>query len=167
MGSVNLVVIVESARTLITHNSSSDTNTFHVPSLIAVGAALGTIDNYEVVAYSHLIENRRQIRAFPLLSHVAQGFESSPYAVGRPPKRFIHQWIWYEAFHRRKMIILNHIVQVYLCLQVVADYDGVRSDFAASSSRHNINISTGLDPMGAIIVRLLLGPIFFILNHIS
>ncbi|EJF67290.1 CDF-like metal transporter [Dichomitus squalens LYAD-421 SS1] len=41
MGSVNLVVIVESARTLITHNGTDDTNTLHVPSLIAVGAALG------------------------------------------------------------------------------------------------------------------------------
>ncbi|RPD64685.1 CDF-like metal transporter [Lentinus tigrinus ALCF2SS1-7] len=41
MGSVNLVVIVESARTLITHNSDEDTNALHVPSLISVGAALG------------------------------------------------------------------------------------------------------------------------------
>ncbi|KAI0076049.1 CDF-like metal transporter [Panus rudis PR-1116 ss-1] len=41
MGSVNLVVIVESARTLITHNSDEDVNELHVPSLISVGAALG------------------------------------------------------------------------------------------------------------------------------
>ncbi|KAI0714834.1 CDF-like metal transporter [Earliella scabrosa] len=41
MGSVNLVVIVESARTLITRQSDEDTNQLHVPSLIAVGAALG------------------------------------------------------------------------------------------------------------------------------
>ncbi|KAI0756392.1 CDF-like metal transporter [Daedaleopsis nitida] len=41
MGSVNLVVIVESARTLITRNSEATTNELHVPSLIAVGAALG------------------------------------------------------------------------------------------------------------------------------
>ncbi|KAI0778811.1 CDF-like metal transporter [Trametes elegans] len=40
MGSVNLVVVVESARTLITH-SGDDTNTLHVPSLVSVGAALG------------------------------------------------------------------------------------------------------------------------------
>ncbi|KAF8588346.1 CDF-like metal transporter [Ramaria rubella] len=40
MGSVNLVVTVESVRTLITH-SGNDTNSLHVPSLIAVGAALG------------------------------------------------------------------------------------------------------------------------------
>lgn len=41
MGSVNLVVIVESMRTIVTHNSAEETNTFHVPSLIAVAAALG------------------------------------------------------------------------------------------------------------------------------
>jgi cation diffusion facilitator family transporter len=41
MSSVNLIVIVESVRSLITHNSDSDTNEFHVPSIIAVAAALG------------------------------------------------------------------------------------------------------------------------------
>ncbi|TFY71809.1 hypothetical protein EVG20_g1196 [Dentipellis fragilis] len=42
MGSVNLVVIVESARNLITHGGS-DVNALHVPSLVAVGAALGIV----------------------------------------------------------------------------------------------------------------------------
>ncbi|KAJ3926751.1 MAG: CDF-like metal transporter [Lentinula lateritia] len=41
MGAVNLVVMVESVRDLVTHNSNSDTNTFHLPSIIAVAAALG------------------------------------------------------------------------------------------------------------------------------
>jgi len=41
MGAVNLVVMVESVRDIVTHSSSSDTNTFHLPSIIAVGAALG------------------------------------------------------------------------------------------------------------------------------
>lgn len=40
MGSVNLVVIVESARGLITHDGGT-TNDFHVASIVAVGAALG------------------------------------------------------------------------------------------------------------------------------
>ncbi|KAK7464456.1 hypothetical protein VKT23_006626, partial [Stygiomarasmius scandens] len=40
MGSVNLVVIVESARSLITHNDSDDLNEFHLPSIIAVASAL-------------------------------------------------------------------------------------------------------------------------------
>jgi len=41
MGSVNLVVIVESVRTLVTHHNDSDVNSLHIPSLISVGAALG------------------------------------------------------------------------------------------------------------------------------
>ncbi|TFY81024.1 hypothetical protein EWM64_g2992 [Hericium alpestre] len=40
MGSVNLVVIVESVRDLVSHHGG-DLNTLHVPSLVAVGAALG------------------------------------------------------------------------------------------------------------------------------
>ena len=40
MGSVNLVVTVESVDKLLTHKGS-DTNVLHIPSLIAVGSALG------------------------------------------------------------------------------------------------------------------------------
>lgn len=40
MSSVNLVVLVESVQELITHTKSDDK--FHIPSLVAVGAALGT-----------------------------------------------------------------------------------------------------------------------------
>jgi hypothetical protein len=39
MGSVNLVVIVESVQSLIT--SDGDLKEFHIPSIVAVGAALG------------------------------------------------------------------------------------------------------------------------------
>lgn len=48
MGSVNLVVIVESMRTIATHKGGEDTNALHVPSLIAVGAALGTSSSSHV-----------------------------------------------------------------------------------------------------------------------
>ena len=41
MGSVNLVVIVESVRTILSHNSADKVNALHIPSLISVGAALG------------------------------------------------------------------------------------------------------------------------------
>ena len=40
MGSVNFIVIVESARDLITHKNN-DLNDFHIPSVVAVAAALG------------------------------------------------------------------------------------------------------------------------------
>jgi len=41
MAAVNLVVIVESVRVLISHNNDDSTNDFHLPSIIAVAAALG------------------------------------------------------------------------------------------------------------------------------
>jgi len=40
MSAVNLIVVVESVQRLVTHNGS-DLNTLHIPSLVAVGAALG------------------------------------------------------------------------------------------------------------------------------
>ena len=40
MGSVNLVVIVESLRTVVSKHGDS-LNDFHIPSLVAVAAALG------------------------------------------------------------------------------------------------------------------------------
>ncbi|TFK56532.1 hypothetical protein OE88DRAFT_29216 [Heliocybe sulcata] len=40
MGSVNLVVVVQSIQSIITHKSDEDTKTLHVPSIIAVAAAL-------------------------------------------------------------------------------------------------------------------------------
>lgn len=40
MGSVNLVVIVESTRSLIT-KEGDELQAFHLPSIIAVGSALG------------------------------------------------------------------------------------------------------------------------------
>lgn len=41
MGAVNLVVIVESVRVILTH-SGGDTNEFHLASILAVAAALGS-----------------------------------------------------------------------------------------------------------------------------
>lgn len=42
MSSVNLVVTVESVQTIIDHKGD-DTNKLHIPSLIAVAAALGMV----------------------------------------------------------------------------------------------------------------------------
>lgn len=47
MGSVNLVVIVESVRVIITHGDGS-TNKFHLASILAVAAALGKPRKYSV-----------------------------------------------------------------------------------------------------------------------
>ncbi|KAK7040157.1 hypothetical protein VNI00_009963 [Paramarasmius palmivorus] len=40
MASVNLVVVVESCRSIITHSDADDTNDFHLPSILSVAAAL-------------------------------------------------------------------------------------------------------------------------------
>lgn len=60
MGSVNLVVIVESARTLIDHKGG-DTTPFHLPSIIAVGVALGKDSRNAQHFFDLFISIRRQI----------------------------------------------------------------------------------------------------------
>jgi hypothetical protein len=65
MGSVNLVVIVESVQSLITSNG--ELKEFHIPSIVAVGAALGErlstcMDRPPLILY-----DRCQIHSFPLL----------------------------------------------------------------------------------------------------
>lgn len=47
MGSVNLVVIVESVRNLVT-KSGSDLKDFHLPSIIAVAVAFGAHSNRSI-----------------------------------------------------------------------------------------------------------------------
>ncbi|KZT07677.1 CDF-like metal transporter [Laetiporus sulphureus 93-53] len=41
MSAVNLVLVVESVQQFIEHDTGDDTDTFHIPSIVAVGAALG------------------------------------------------------------------------------------------------------------------------------
>ncbi|KAH9948224.1 CDF manganese transporter [Amylocystis lapponica] len=41
MGAANLVIIVESVQTIAGHKPGDKTNTYHIPSLVAVGVALG------------------------------------------------------------------------------------------------------------------------------
>jgi hypothetical protein len=48
MGSVNFVVIVESARQLLKHGDES-LKAFHIPSIVAVGAALGGLARLPIV----------------------------------------------------------------------------------------------------------------------
>ena len=45
MGSVNLVVVVEAVRSLLTKKGDA-LAPFHLPSIVAVGAALGTTNSY-------------------------------------------------------------------------------------------------------------------------
>lgn len=57
MGSVNLVVIVESVQSLIT--SDGELKEFHIPSIVAVGAALGELRSICMVSYPLLIMRDR------------------------------------------------------------------------------------------------------------
>ncbi|EPQ60166.1 CDF-like metal transporter [Gloeophyllum trabeum ATCC 11539] len=53
MGSVNLVVIVQSVQSIVTHNSSDDLKAFHVPSIVAVAAALAV--KFALFVYCHTL----------------------------------------------------------------------------------------------------------------
>jgi len=55
MGSVNFVVIVESARELLKHGDES-VKAFHIPSIVAVGAALGV--KFLLFLYCHSLRSR-------------------------------------------------------------------------------------------------------------
>jgi hypothetical protein len=57
MGSVNLVVIVESVQSLIT--SDGELKEFHIPSIVAVAAALGEHRSICMVSYPPLIMRDR------------------------------------------------------------------------------------------------------------
>lgn len=93
MGSVNLVVVVESVRSIIDHKSG-DLNEFHIPSLVAVGAALGellflTPHSNERISPSECAslsshENRRESSPIHLLLCPPQELKPGSYALGRP-----------------------------------------------------------------------------------
>lgn len=55
MSSVNLVVVVESAQNIIGHHGS-DLKEFHIPSLIAVAAALGA--KFLLFVYCHTLRKK-------------------------------------------------------------------------------------------------------------
>lgn len=94
MGSVNLVVIVEAARALIT-KSNDELENFHLPSIIGVAAALGmTAERLACVSHAS-ITYRRQISAFLVFIFFKKQVKSSTGPVGRSQKRFIYQWFWY------------------------------------------------------------------------
>jgi hypothetical protein len=66
MGSVNLVVIVESGRALLKHNDK-DLNKFHIPSVVAVGAALGGLPVLTHFIGANQPTRRRQVSSLSLL----------------------------------------------------------------------------------------------------
>lgn len=77
MGAVNLVVIVESMRTIATHKADEETNPLHVPSLIAVAAALGKMRFQKKTGLHADVHPRRQVCSLPLLHTPSQSVEPS------------------------------------------------------------------------------------------
>jgi hypothetical protein len=67
MGAVNLIIIVESARALI---SQEDNNEFHIASIAAVAAALGELYMAHAYPGSHGLASRREVRSVPVLLHL-------------------------------------------------------------------------------------------------
>lgn len=65
MGSVNLVVIVESVQSLITSNG--DLKQFHIPSIVSVAAALGERPSHVMARLSPMLCHRCQIHIIPIL----------------------------------------------------------------------------------------------------
>ena len=82
MSAVNLIVVVESVRSVITHNSADDLNEFHVPSIVAVGAALGMHPSH-LRGFLQPI-SRCQVPSVLVLSPAPKTIKSGRGLVGRP-----------------------------------------------------------------------------------
>lgn len=116
MGAVNLILIVESIRTMVTHNNSEETTKLHWPSLMAVGIAFGSsLPPFEASKASSSISDlelgcvvcslilsssscscrRNQVRPLPLLLLRQRSEHSGSGPVGGPQERSAHQWLWY------------------------------------------------------------------------
>jgi hypothetical protein len=65
MGSVNLVVIVESVRALLKHGDKA--LSLHIPSIVAVGVALGRTASAHLSALSGLINQLEGVKFFLFL----------------------------------------------------------------------------------------------------
>jgi hypothetical protein len=91
MGSVNLVVIVESVRSLIS-KKGNELAPFDLPSIIAVAAALGKFLPLHCLRFLKFVFSRK-IPALRVLLLVEKTLKSSSSALGRPPERSLDQWI--------------------------------------------------------------------------
>lgn len=85
MGSVNLVVIVESARTLIA-KEGDELKPFHLPSIIAVGAALGENKVFLMSIPLNLACHSCQVSVILVQLLSARKFQSSASPLARSSK---------------------------------------------------------------------------------
>lgn len=84
MGSVNLIVAVESVRSIVA-KEGDELSDFHLPAILAVSAALGTFCDGLCLDFTEL-DLRRQTVAISIQLSIPQKFKSSKSIVGRPPQ---------------------------------------------------------------------------------
>ncbi len=85
MGSVNLVVIVESGRDLLKH-SDKNSNKFHIASIVAVGAALGEPAHLTHFLCTNQQTGRHQVSSLSLLLLITFNVKPGGGALGRSPQ---------------------------------------------------------------------------------
>ena len=99
MGSVNIVVFIESFRTIIMRESDEERNALHLASLIEVSAAWGTPSPsslpFPFLTPWHAL--RHQAFAFLVLPFPAQAVQPGSGLVGGPQERLVDQWLWYGS----------------------------------------------------------------------
>jgi hypothetical protein len=93
MGSVNLVVIVESARILIS-KQGDELAPFHLPSIIAVASALGSFFHHLRLHLFLKFVFSREIPALRIQLLVEETLESGSGSLARPPERPLVERIW-------------------------------------------------------------------------
>lgn len=99
MGSVNMIVAVESIRSIIS-KKNDDLSEFHLPSIIAVSAALGM--RILQLPYPVLNPHRHQVPVVSLQLSFQKTLESSRGSLGGPSERSVDQRLWYSHVNWRK-----------------------------------------------------------------
>lgn len=87
MGTVNVVVMIESVSTIV-QKEGDELGKFHLPSVIAVAVALGTTsESRQNITLMYLNPlNSRQAPAVPIQLLHSKTFQSSASIVGGPPQ---------------------------------------------------------------------------------
>ena len=128
MGSVNLVVIVESARDLVKHGDKTE-NKLHIPSIVAVGAALGGPAHPPAV--SALINQLEGVKFLLFLYCYSLRSRSSQVEVLWEDHRndlFVNSFGETSRL-RRTGLYIDACVQVCSCQPEAANWLGVGFDF--------------------------------------
>ncbi|KAJ2918382.1 hypothetical protein MD484_g2005, partial [Candolleomyces efflorescens] len=133
MGTVNLVVVVESISSLATYEGD-DLRKFHLPSIIAVGSALGGVLNSSYDAQPLNQVNSRETPLVPVQFLDPKAVEPGTIAVGGSPQRSIYQFLRFVPLPFQSMD------------------ENIEADTGILMATGGSKIKWWLDPMGAIII---------------